>query len=45
MLTFYIFATLIGFLLLNVPVAAAIGLTSVLFFAGLGQGEGLLGQP
>ena len=45
MLTFYIFATLIGFLLLNVPVAAAIGLTSVLFFAGLGQGAFLAMLP
>lgn len=39
MLTFYIFAVLIGFLLLNVPVVVAIGLTSALFFIGLGQGH------
>lgn len=45
MLTFYIFATLIGFLLLNVPVAAAIGLTSVIFFAVLGQGAFLAMLP
>lgn len=38
MMTIYIFAVLIGFLLLNVPVVIAIGITSVIFFAVLGEG-------
>ena len=45
MLTFSIFAVLIFFLLINVPVVVAIGLTSVIFFAGLGQGNFLAMLP
>lgn len=45
MLTFSIFAVLIGLLAINVPVVAAIGLTSVIFFALLGQGSFLAMLP
>lgn len=45
MLTFSIFAVLIFFLMINVPVVVAIGLTSVVFFAGLGQGNFLAMLP
>lgn len=45
MLTFSIFAVLVFFLLINVPVVVAIGLTSVVFFAGLGQGNFLAMLP
>ena len=38
MLTIYIFAVLIGLLVINVPVVMAIGLTAVVFFVGLGDG-------
>ncbi|GHS90841.1 hypothetical protein AGMMS49957_17500 [Synergistales bacterium] len=38
MLTFYIFAVLIGFLVIDVPVVVAIGMTSVIFFTALGGG-------
>lgn len=38
MLTLYIFAVLIAFLVVNVPVVVAIGLTSVIFFVCLGEG-------
>ena len=39
MLTFYIFAVLMGFLVINVSVVVAIGMTAVLFFTGLGEGR------
>ncbi len=45
MLTLYIFAVLIGLLAINVPVVASIGLTSVIFFAVLGQGNFLAMLP
>ncbi len=45
MLSFYIFALLIFFLVVNVPVAVAIGLTSVCFFVYLGEGFRLAMLP
>ncbi|MDR2527863.1 MAG: TRAP transporter large permease [Synergistaceae bacterium] len=45
MLTLYIFAALIFFLVVNVPVVVAIGITSVLFFTGLGEGRLLAMLP
>lgn len=45
MMTVYIFGVLICFLLLNVPVVIAIGITSVIFFAGLGEGRLLAMLP
>ncbi|MDR2522466.1 MAG: TRAP transporter large permease [Synergistaceae bacterium] len=45
MLTLYIFAVLIFFLVVNVPVVVAIGVTSVLFFTGLGEGRLLAMLP
>ena len=45
MLTLYIFAVLIGLLAINVPVVVAIGLTSVIFFTVLGQGNFLAMLP
>lgn len=45
MMTVYIFGVLIGFLLINVPVVIAIGITSVIFFAGLGEGHLLAMLP
>ncbi|MDR3298564.1 MAG: TRAP transporter large permease [Candidatus Accumulibacter sp.] len=45
MLTFAICATLLCFLAINVPVFVAIGLTAVVFFAGLGDGAFLAMLP
>ena len=45
MLTLSIFAVLIALLVLNVPVVVAIGMTSVMFFTGLGDGRMLAMLP
>lgn len=45
MMTIYIFTVLIGFLLINVPVVTAIGITSVFFFVFLGEGHLLAMLP
>ena len=45
MLTLAICATLLCFLVINVPVVVAIGLTAVVFFAGLGDGAFLAMLP
>ena len=38
MLTLVVFATLVGFLLLGVPIAISMGLTAVLAFVFMGEG-------
>jgi C4-dicarboxylate transporter DctM subunit len=45
MLTIAIFSVLLVLLLLNIPVAVAIGMTSVVFFVGLGDGRLLAMLP
>ena len=45
MLTMYIFALLICLLMINVPVVVAVGMTSVLFFVFLGEGQLLAMLP
>ncbi|MDR0539965.1 MAG: TRAP transporter large permease [Spirochaetaceae bacterium] len=45
MLTFVIFGTLLVFLLLNIPVVVAIGLSAVIFFAGFGGNNFLAMLP
>ena len=45
MLTLAIFAVLLVLILLNLPVAVAMGLTAVIFFVGLGQGSLLAMVP
>ncbi len=45
MLTFYIFSILILFLLIDLPIVVAIGLTAVLSFTALGQGNFLAMLP
>jgi tripartite ATP-independent transporter DctM subunit len=45
MLTFSIFAVLLVLILIDLPIAVAIGLTSVAFFVGLGQGSFLAMLP
>jgi len=45
MLTVYIFALLIGLLVINVPVVVAIGMTSVIFFASMGESHLLAMLP
>lgn len=41
MLTLYIFIVLLVLILLNIPIAVAMGITAILFFAGLGQSSSL----
>lgn len=45
MMTVYIFAVLICFLMINVPVVVAIGITAIIFFVGLGEGHLLAMLP
>src|SRR5512142_2489713 len=45
MLTLAIFAVLLALILLDLPVAVAMGITAVLFFVGLGQGSLLAMVP
>jgi C4-dicarboxylate transporter, DctM subunit len=45
MLTVSIFAVLLVLLMIDVPIAVAIGLTAVAFFVGMGQGDFLMMLP
>jgi len=45
MLTVGIFAVLLVFLLMNLPIVAAIAMTAILFFFGLGEGQFLAMMP
>lgn len=45
MLTFLIFAVLLTLLLIDVPIAVAIGLTAIVFFVGMGQSSFLMMLP
>src|SRR5512140_3481552 len=45
MLTLAIFAVLLALILLDLPVAVAMGLTAIVFFVGLGQGSFLAMVP
>ena len=45
MLTIAIFAVLLALLVIDVPIAVAIGLTAIAFFVGQGQGSFLAMLP
>ncbi|MDD4997653.1 MAG: TRAP transporter large permease subunit, partial [Syntrophales bacterium] len=45
MLTLSIFAVLLAFIVLNIPIAVAMCLTAILFFIGLGNGSLLTMLP
>ncbi len=45
MLTLLIFTVLLAFIILNIPIAVAMGLTAILFFVGLGNGSLLTMLP
>ncbi|MDR3311614.1 MAG: TRAP transporter large permease subunit, partial [Spirochaetaceae bacterium] len=45
MITLAVFGTLLCFLVINLPVVTAIGMTAVIYFAALGSGSALFMLP